>query len=127
LTKNYSAVNRAIKPPKRQQIAEFYGKLGDNHEFFNYTYKNLLINIKQNDFAYANSENLEERMKFCKNEINTWHNFVTEESKNIPEEDSKISSVNYRLLKEVFERQKVKIKIFLNLSIKNFLKIFYFF
>ncbi len=100
-------MNRNIKPPKRQQIAEFYGKIGDNHEFYNDNYKNLILSIRQNDFTYLNSENSEERLVLCKNAINTWHNFVQEDSKNIPEEDSKIPSNSYRFLKEVFERQKV--------------------
>jgi hypothetical protein len=39
--------------------------------------------------------------------ITTWYNFVHEESKNMPEENSKTSSANFKLFREVFERQKV--------------------
>ena len=67
----------------------------------------MLTNIKQNDLAYSNSENTEERIRLCKMGITTWHNFIKEESKNLPEENSKISTSSYKLLREVFERQKV--------------------
>jgi hypothetical protein len=67
----------------------------------------LLISLKQNDLNYSNSENTEERIKLCKIGISTWHDFVKEESKNMPEENSKILPASYKLLKEVFERQKV--------------------
>lgn len=101
------AFDRTIKPPKRQQIAEFYGKFDSNHNFYSDEYKHLLTSIKENDSAFSNSENIEERIRICKMGISTWHNFVEEESKKMPEENSKISNSNYKLLKELFERQKV--------------------
>ena len=67
----------------------------------------MVTSIKENDSVYSNSESLEQRIKFCKMGITTWYNFVQEESKNMPEENSKISSANFKLLREVFERQKV--------------------
>lgn len=67
----------------------------------------MLILLKQNDLTYSNSENPEERISLCKMGITTWHNFVKEEAKNLSEEDSKIAPASYKLLREVFERQKV--------------------
>jgi hypothetical protein len=102
------AFNRIPKQKKDLQIAEFYGNMENNHEYMSETYKNFLFTLKDIDYKYKNTKNLEDKVNLSKQQIKTWHEFIKTEEKTLPEEEGQIKEKVLINLKDIWLRYKVK-------------------
>ncbi len=99
--------DRTIKTPQEIQVSEFYAKMKEDHEYMSDNYKNLLLNLKQVDEKYSNTQGLDMRLKLAKQGIDQWKSFIELTAKNLPEEDFQIRDDIIIKLKEIWGRFKV--------------------
>jgi hypothetical protein len=99
--------DRTIKTPQEIQISEFYGKFKEDHQFMSENYKNLLLNLKQNDEKFSNSSETEKRVKLAKEGIDQWKTFIEFSAKSLPEEEFQIRDDIIIKLKDIWSRFKV--------------------
>ena len=70
-------------------------------------YKNLLLNLKQNDEKFSNSSETEKRVKLAKEGIDQWKTFIEFSAKSLPEEEFQIRDDIIIKLKDIWSRFKV--------------------
>jgi hypothetical protein len=99
--------DRTIKTPVEIQIGEFYGKFKEDHVLLSENYKNLLVNLKQNDENYSNSTEIEKRVKLAKEGIDHWKTFIEQSAKSLPEEEFQTRDDIIIKLKDIWSRFKV--------------------
>jgi hypothetical protein len=109
----HPAFDRTTKFPKELQISEFYGKMDENHNYFNENYKNLLLSLKEIDQRYASNVQLESRIKLAKDAITHWKNFVEISNNYLPAEQFKVRDDILIKLKDIWMRFKVNSNIYI--------------
>lgn len=106
----HPAYDRTELVPKEVQIAEFYGKMKDNHIYMNEEYKTLLLDLKDIDNKYCEAKTLENRVKLCNNAITAWKGFIEHTKQNLPSEEYTIRDDIMAKLKDIFMRFKKRNK-----------------
>jgi hypothetical protein len=114
----HPAFDRTVKFPKKLEIAEFYGKVDENHNFMNNEYKHLLLSLKESDKNYSHANNLETRVQLAKDQISLWQNFFQKENEKLLnddklKEDYKLKEDVIGQLREIWLRTKVKLSLFI--------------
>lgn len=102
----HPAYNDTKEFPKELQIAEFYNKTNSDHTYFSEGYKSLLTNIKQGDQEYSATNKIEDKVKISRSQMASWKEFVSETSKNLPEEDFKVRQDTLIKLEDIWMRFK---------------------
>ncbi len=105
----HPAFNDIVGPSKVDQVSEFYGRMKTDHSYFSEEYKSLLLNQKEIDVKWSESQNLEQRVELCKENIELWKTFVN--SVALPEEDFKVREGTLIKLEDIWMRFKVILTI----------------
>jgi hypothetical protein len=110
----HPAFDRTVLVPKEIQISEFYLNMKENHNYMSEEYKHLLLNLKEIDHIYSNSNNLEKRIELSKDGIDHLKNFIEHTNENLPEEEYKVREGISIKLEEIWMRFKVIYTIYNN-------------